>query len=81
MASFLPTRIDRATLRMITIKRSVSGALSLLFAVGLLAYGTTHYADLDPRSRLYWLLALAVFTFGGSWSLRDAIRGWRTLRT
>lgn len=80
MARLLPKTLDRATLRMITIKRSVTGTASVLFALGLLVYGLLHVADLNAKSRLYCAAAVVVFGFGGAWSLRDAARGWRLLR-
>jgi hypothetical protein len=81
MAILLPTRIDRSTLRMITIKRSVSGALSVVFALALLGYGLVHFGDWNAKSRLYCIVGVLVFGGGGGWSLRDAVIGWRLLST
>ena len=80
MARLLPTTLDRSTLRMITIKRSVTGTASVLFALALLVYGLGHVSELNAKSRLYGVLGVLVFAFGGGWSLRDAARGWRMLR-
>ena len=76
----LPTRLDRATLRLITVKRSITGTLSLGCGVALASYGYMHVAQFDGKTRYYWMAAVVVFLFGGSWSLRDAVRGWKLLR-
>lgn len=76
----LPTHVDRATLRMITLKRFVTGSLSLVFSLSLLVYGALKFGALNAESRLYWVLAVIVFAVGGTWSLRDALRGRRMLR-
>lgn len=76
----LPTQIDRTTLRMITIKRFVTAASSLALALVLCGYGINKWALLGAESKFYWVLALVVFSAGGAWSLRDALRGRRMLR-
>lgn len=80
MPSLLPKRIDRPTLRMITVKRLVTGSASVLASVGLLVFGILRMDQLNGSSRLYWALGVAIFAFGGSWSLRDGLRGRRLLR-
>lgn len=80
MASLLPKSVDRPTLRMITIKRLVTGSASLGLSLGLLIFGLTRMDRLVGTSRLYWVLAILVFAVGGSWSLRDGLRGRRLLR-
>ncbi len=80
MAIVLPKSLDRSTLRMITIKRSVTGSASVVAALALLIYGLVRFAELNEQSRLYWVAAVVIFAFGGVWSLRDALRGWKMLK-
>lgn len=80
MASLLPKQLDRATLRMITVKRFVTGGASVLFSIAMLIYGLVRFDQLNGNARIYWVLGVLIFGFGGAWSLRDAVRGQRLLR-
>jgi len=80
MASLLPKQLDRATLRMITVKRFVTGTASVIFSIAMLVYGLLRFDQLNGSSRIYWVLGVLIFGAGGSWSLRDAVRGQRLLR-
>jgi uncharacterized membrane protein YqjE len=76
----LPTHVDRPTLRLITVKRFVTGTASLLFAAGLAGYGVLRASAMAPTARLLCALGVVVFVVQGIWSLRDAVRGRRLLQ-
>lgn len=69
-----PARVDRSIAKMIAYKRIVTGAISLVLAVVMVAIGVAKH-NTPPMLGL----AVAIFLAGGGWTLRDGIRLKREL--
>lgn len=76
----LPRTLDRATVRMITIKRFFTGLVSLVLGVAVIVIMLQRRAQLTDETRMLAGVAVLLFFGGGGWSLYDANRVWRSLR-
>jgi hypothetical protein len=70
----MPT-VDRAFMKMVCIKRLVTGSLSLALGVGLII-ALAYHGSPPPIAAL----ALLIFFGGGAWTLRDGLRMRRDLQ-
>ncbi len=67
--------VDRAFFRMISMKRIVTGAVSIVLGFGLLIALAVHGSPPPVAA-----LGLLIFFGGGAWTLRDGLRMRRDLR-
>lgn len=70
----MPT-VDRAFMKMVCIKRIVTGSLSIVLGVALIIALVAH-GNPPPIAAL----ALLIFFGGGAWTLRDGLRMRRDLQ-
>lgn len=72
----LPPLVDRSFVKIVAYKRLFTGVSSLVAALGLLYVTVRPHAG--PTS--YAVVGALLFTVGGVWALRDAVRLLRELR-
>ena len=70
----MPT-VDRAFMKMVCLKRIVTGSLSIACGVALII-ALAYHGNPPPIAGL----ALLIFFGGGAWTLRDGLRMRRDLR-
>ncbi|MFO0739495.1 MAG: hypothetical protein U0270_26590 [Labilithrix sp.] len=70
----MPT-VDRAFMKMVCIKRIVTGSLSIVLGVALIIALVAH-GNPPPIAAV----ALLIFFGGGAWTLRDGLRMRRDLQ-
>ena len=75
--------LDRGTVRLMAIKRLISGTLSVALGIGAIVFAMQRGAagsGSDDKTKLMFAALLAICFGGGAWSLRDGIRTLRIIR-
>lgn len=73
----LPRTLDRPTVRLMAIKRLISGTLSVALGIGAIVFALVRDAGAhgnDTQTKLMFGALLLICFGGGAWSLRDGVR-------
>ncbi|MFO0665650.1 MAG: hypothetical protein U0174_16965 [Polyangiaceae bacterium] len=79
----LPRSLDRGTVKLMAVKRLITGSLSVVLGVGAIVFAVQRQAAggvSDTQTKLMFVLLLLICFGGGGWSLRDGIRTLRMIR-
>jgi len=68
-------KVDRGFVKMVCIKRIITGTLSILCGLGFIVVLVLHGSSPPPIAGL----AILIFFAGGGWTLRDGLRMRREL--
>lgn len=79
----LPRTLDRGTVKLMAIKRLITGTLSMALGIFAIVFAAQRQAAggvSDLQTKLMFAALLAICFGGGAWSLRDGIRTLRMIR-
>lgn len=79
----LPRTLDRGTVKLMAIKRLITGTLSMTLGVGAIVFAFQRQAAggvSDLQTKLMFAGLLVICFGGGGWSLRDGVRTLRMIR-